>query len=121
VKPVVNEQSSDASHAAIAAASSARPIRRIGIFSTTAFIASGALAIVAIASGVSNSVGAIALTVSPVVASSLPRLFVYAMTPHLAAEYAACYGLPSLPAIDETLMMRPQPRRIIGGANARQQ
>src|SRR5437867_3348646 len=68
-----------------------------------------------------DSVGAIALTVTPVVASSLPRLFVNAMTPPLAAEYAAWNGLPSFPAIDDTLMMRPQPRRIIAGANARQQ
>jgi len=43
----------------------------------------------------------------PVFASSLPRDFVRPMTAAFDAEYADALGLPSLPAIEATLTIRP--------------
>ena len=40
-------------------------------------------------------------------ASSLPSDFVSAMTPALAVLYADAFGLPSLPATEEIVTMRP--------------
>src|SRR6266536_319515 len=59
--------------------------------------------------GVSISAGVTQFTRIPFAASSLPMDFVSPITPALAAEYAAAYGLPSLPAIEEMLTIRPQP------------
>ena len=47
--------------------------------------------------------------------------FVRPMTPAFAVEYAAANGLPSLPAIDAMLTMRPQPRSSMYGIAAREQ
>ena len=47
------------------------------------------------------------LTVTPLSVSSLARLLVSAITPAFAAEYAELFGLPSLPAIEAMLTMRP--------------
>ena len=57
--------------------------------------------------GVSTGEGVTQLTSTPVVATSLPIAFVMPMTAALAAEYAAAIGLPSLPATDARLTMRP--------------
>ena len=57
--------------------------------------------------GVSTGAGATQFTSTPVVARSLPIDFVSPITPALAAEYAAAMGLPSLPATEATLTMRP--------------
>jgi hypothetical protein len=54
-------------------------------------------------------------------ATSLPIAFVSAITAAFDAEYAAAIGLPSLPAIEETLTIRPYPRSIMLGSTARLQ
>ena len=57
--------------------------------------------------GVSITAGAMQLTETPVPAKSLPTDFVSAITAAYDAAYAAAIGLPSLPAIEATLTMRP--------------
>ncbi len=59
------------------------------------------------------------LTSTPVVASSLPADFVRAITAAFEAEYAARFGLPSLPAMLAMFTTRPQPRSTMPGTNAR--
>src|SRR5207244_9323466 len=59
-------------------------------------------------------------TSTPDCASSLPSDLVSEMTPALEAEYATALGLPSLPAIEAMLTMRPYPALIMCGATARQ-
>ena len=56
---------------------------------------------------VSITAGAMQLMQTPVLAKSLPTAFVRAITAAFDAEYAAAIGLPSLPAIDATLTIRP--------------
>ena len=56
-----------------------------------------------------------ALTRTPVVASSFPTDFVRAMTAAFDAEYAARFGLPSLPAMLAKLTIRPHPVCTIPG------
>ena len=69
--------------------------------------------------GVSKTAGATELTMTPVVASSLARALVIAITAAFDAEYALSLGLPSLPAIDAMLTIRPQPRPTMPGTTAR--
>ena len=57
--------------------------------------------------GVSTGAGVTQLTSTPVVATSLPIDFVMPITAAFAAEYAAAIGLPSLPATEARLTMRP--------------
>src|SRR6266568_7860551 len=64
--------------------------------------------------------GVMAFTQTPAVASSLPSDLVSEMTPALDAEYANALGLPSLPAIEAMLTMRPYPALTMYGATARQ-
>ena len=64
--------------------------------------------------------GATAFTAMPRVATSLARAFVRPMTPALAVEYGTRVGLPSLPAMDAILMMRPLPAASITRMAARQ-
>src|SRR4051794_38019628 len=70
--------------------------------------------------GVSMTAGAIALTRTPDVASSLPSDLVRPMTAALDAEYGDMSGFPSLPAMLAMLTIRPQPRSRMPGTNARQ-
>jgi len=69
--------------------------------------------------GVAMTAGAMTFTRTPLVASSLPRDLVIAITAALDAEYAESPAFPSLPAMLATLTMRPQPRSIMPGAKAR--
>src|SRR5690349_3670682 len=64
--------------------------------------------------------GVTQLTSTPVCASSLPRDFVREMTPAFEAEYATALGLPSLPATEAMLTIRPYLALTIWGATARQ-
>ena len=65
--------------------------------------------------------GATQFTSTPVRARSLPIAFVIPITAAFDAEYAAAIGLPSFPAIEARLTMRPYPRSTIPGATARLQ
>ena len=51
--------------------------------------------------------GAMQLTRMPLPATSLPIAFVIPITAAFDEEYAPAIGLPSLPAIEATLTMRP--------------
>src|SRR6187200_478635 len=108
--------SSETSHETSAASSSGRPRRRIGMSDTSRSRTSGAVSAFI---GVSNTAGATELTMTPVVASSLARALVSAITAAFDAEYALRFGLPSLPAIDARLTIRPQPRSTMPGTTAR--
>ena len=57
--------------------------------------------------GVLITAGAMQLTRIPVPATSFPTAFVSAITPAFEDEYAPAIGLPSLPAIEATLTIRP--------------
>ena len=70
--------------------------------------------------GVAMTAGAIELTSTPVVASSLASALVIPITAALLAEYALSPGLPSLPAMLAMFTIRPHPRSTIPGTNARQ-
>ena len=63
--------------------------------------------VISLKRSVSVMAGARELTVTPLSVSSLARLLVSAITPAFAAEYAELFGLPSLPAIEAMLTMRP--------------
>src|SRR3954470_14940875 len=65
--------------------------------------------------------GVTQLTSTPACASSLPRLLVSEIAPALEAEYATAFGLPSLPATEAMLTMRPYLALAMSGATARQQ
>src|SRR5258706_4255616 len=65
--------------------------------------------------------GVTQLTRTPLCASSLPSDFVSEMTPAFEAEYATALGLPSFPATEAMLTMRPYFAFTIFGATARQQ
>src|ERR1041384_4720613 len=64
--------------------------------------------------------GVTQFTSTPSFASSLPRLLVSEITPAFEAEYATALGLPSLPATEAMLTMRPYFALTIFGATARQ-
>src|SRR5262245_17334184 len=64
--------------------------------------------------------GVTQLTRTPDWASSFPSDFVKAMTPALDALYATALGLPSFPAIEAMLTMRPYFFATMCGATARQ-
>src|SRR5882672_9986507 len=64
--------------------------------------------------------GVTQLTSTPVCASSFPSDLVSAITPALEALYATALGLPSLPAIEAMLTMRPYLRLTMWGTTARQ-
>src|SRR5215470_4105040 len=71
--------------------------------------------------GVRTAAGVTQFTRISVSASSLPRDLVSAITAALLALYADAFGLPSLPATEAMLTMRPKLRARIGGTTARQQ
>ena len=75
---VENEHSDDASHATIAAASSTSRKRPIGIFDS---MKSMCACVIVAKSAVFAAAGAIALTSTPFVASSLPSDLVSAISP----------------------------------------
>src|SRR5262252_10201774 len=64
--------------------------------------------------------GVTQLTRTPARANSFPSDLVSAITPAFEALYATALGLPSLPAIDAMLTMRPYLRFTMWGATARQ-
>src|SRR5262245_6572549 len=116
VAPVAKVQRSDASHATISATSSTSPKRFIGILLSMYWMC---CSVIWLNSSVLTTAGATQFTSTPVVASSLPRDLVNPMTPALAAEYAEALGLPSLPATEAMLTMRPRPRLAMPPATAR--
>ena len=68
-----------------------------------------------------TAAGVTQLTRTPVSASSLPSDLVSAITAALLALYALAFGLPSLPATDAMLTMRPYPACRMTGTTSRQQ
>ena len=71
-------------------------------------------------SSVPITAGATALTTIPWVATSLASALVSPMTPALAVEYGTSVGLPSLPAMEAMLTMRPLCRGRMSLTAARQ-
>ena len=104
VRPVVNEQSLDAQKAARLAISSTVTKRPRGIFDNMKSMCS---CVIWSKIAVFAAAGVMQLTDMSCAASSLPSDFVSAITPAFEAEYAGAFGLPSLPAIEATLTMRP--------------
>src|SRR5436190_21778561 len=100
--PVENEQSSVASQQTSAAISSTLTKRPIGILESMNLANSG---VTWSRMAVCAAAGATQLTSTPVCASSLPSALVNAISPPLAAAYAAALGLPSLAAIEAMLTM----------------
>src|SRR5262249_25237583 len=102
--PVVNEQSAEAQKAASAAISSTSTNRPRGIFdsmkSMCSWVIWSKIAVLAAA-------GVMAFTAMSLSASSLPSDLVSAISAAFEAEYAGALGLPSLPAIEAMLTMRP--------------
>src|SRR4051794_4102646 len=80
--PVVNEQSSEHSHATSAAASAVFPNRPIGIFDRMYSTCCG---VICLRMSVSITAGVMQFTRIPLVASSLPSALVNPITPALAA------------------------------------
>src|SRR6266850_529631 len=114
--PVENEQSAEASQHTSAAISSTCTKRPIGILDSMYWICFSVIwsKIAVFAAGVTQ------FTSTPDCASSLPSDLVSAITPALEAEYATALGLPSLPAIEAMLTMRPYPALTMCGATSRQ-
>src|SRR5512137_1715562 len=102
--PVENEHSSLASQQTIAAISSTPPKRPSGIFDS---MKSMCCCEIWSKIAVRTAAGVTQLTRMPVFASSLPNDLVSPITPAFDALYADAVGLPSLPAIDAMLTMRP--------------
>src|SRR5439155_11164729 len=115
--PVENEHSSEDSHATSAATSSGLPTRPIGIFATSMSTVERSICW---SSSVPITAGATALTRIPWVATSLASALVSPMTPALAVEYGTSVGLPSLPAMEAMLTMRPLCRGRMSLTAARQ-
>src|ERR1700716_3055025 len=116
--PVENEQSAEASQHTSAAISSTCTKRPIGILESMYLMCASVIwskIAVFAAAGVKQ------FTSTPDCASSLPSDLVSEMTPALDAEYATALGLPSLPAPEAMLTMRPYPALTMCGATARQQ
>src|SRR6218665_1376677 len=101
---VVKEHSSLASHAITAAISSTVPKRPIGIFES---LKSMCCCDIWSKIAVRAAAGVIALPVMLDCPSSFPSDVVKPMTAALEALYAEAFGLPSLPATEATLTMRP--------------
>src|SRR5689334_12663569 len=104
VAPVENEHSADASQAIIAATSSGFPARPMGMRDSAVSMRCGVMVDM---SSVSIIAGVMQLTRMPVPASSLPSDLVNAITAAFDALYADTIALPSLPAVDDMLTMRP--------------
>src|SRR6266850_6121340 len=115
--PVENEQSSDASQQTNDAISSTFTKRPIGILDSMNWMN---CSVICSKIAVFAAAGVTQLTSTPDCASSLPSDLVSAITPALDAEYATALGLPSLPAIEAMLTMRPYPALTMCGATARQ-
>src|SRR6218665_528061 len=115
---VVKEHSSLASQAITAAISSTVPKRPIGIFES---MKSMCCCDIWSKIAVRTAAGVIAFTVMLDCASSLPSDLVKRMTAALEALYAEAFGLPSLPATEATLTMRPQLPDSMYGTIARLQ
>src|SRR5262249_19627270 len=69
----------------------------------------------------STAPGRIALTRMFDGPSSIARLFVKPIPPHLAEEYGVRKGYPNRPAIDDRLMMLPPPAALSNGTARRVQ
>src|SRR6476661_6433563 len=115
---VENEQSSLASQHTSAATSSTLTKRFIGIFESMYWMW---LSVICSKIAVLAAAGVTQFTSTPDCANSLPSDLVSEITPALDAEYATALGLPSLPAIEAMLTMRPYPALTMCGATARQQ
>src|SRR2546423_10824817 len=102
--PVENEQSADASQQTSEATSSTLTKRFIGIFDSMYWMCSS---VIWSKIAVFAAAGVTQFTRTPLRASSLPSDFVSEMTPAFEAEYATAFGLPSLPAIEAMLTIRP--------------
>src|SRR5207248_3174298 len=116
--PVENEQSALASQHTSAAISSTLTKRFIGILDSMYWMC---CSVIWSKIAVFAAAGVTQFTSTPVWASSLPSDLVREMTPAFDAEYATALGLPSLPAIEAMLTMRPYPAFTMCGATARQQ
>src|SRR5688500_11848632 len=116
--PVENEFSSDESQVASAASSSICRKRPRGIFDS---IQSRCDCDICSKIRVFAAAGVMQLTAMLSVASSLPSDLVRAMTPAFAVLYAEALALPSLPATDEIVTIRPYCCFSITGTIARQQ
>ena len=97
-------QSSLASQHTSDAISSTVPKRPMGIFDS---MKSMCCCVIWSKIAVRTAAGVTQLTRMPVEASSLPSDFVSAMTAAFDALYADALGLPSLPATEAMLTMRP--------------
>src|SRR5919202_1541326 len=102
--PVEKEQAGELSQATSSATSAGRPTRPIGILPTMYCTISW---LTWRKMSVSMTAGVAALKRMPDWASSLPSALVRPITPALAAESGARFGLPSLPAMDAMLTMAP--------------
>src|SRR2546429_9537707 len=116
--PVENEQSAEASQHTSAAISSTFTKRPIGILESMYLMC---VSVIWSKIAVFAAAGVTQFTSTPDCASSLPSDLVSEMTPPLDAEYATALGLPSLPATEAMLTMRPYPALPMCGATARQQ
>ncbi len=110
--PVLNELAAEQSHNTIPATSATIPRRFSGLAVTMVFTTSGPNLRM---SSVSIGPGATQFTRISVSQTSRDRAFVNAITPALAAEYAAKFGNPSLPASEPILTIRPCPARRMSG------
>ena len=110
--PVLNELAAEQSHNTIPATSATIPRRFSGLAVTMVFTTSGPNLRM---SSVSIGPGATQFTRISVSQTSRDRAFVNAITPALAAEYAAKLGNPSLPASEPILTIRPCPARRMSG------
>src|SRR5207249_9888360 len=115
--PVENEQSAEASQHTSAAISSTCTKRLIGILDSMYWVC---CSVIWSKIAVFAAAGVTQFTRTPDCASSLPSDLVSEMTPALDAEYATALGLPSLPATEAMLTMRPYPASTMCGATARQ-
>src|SRR5712664_3626384 len=116
--PVENEQSEEASQHASAAISSTCTKRASGILDSMYWMC---VSVIWSKIAVFAAAGVTQFTSTPDCASSLPSDLVSEMTPALDAEYATALGLPSLPATEAMLTMRPYPALTMCVATARQQ
>ncbi len=101
--PVLNELAAEQSHKTIPATSATLPRRFSGLAVTMVFTTSGPNLRM---SSVSIGPGATQFTRMSVSQTSRDRAFVNAITPALAAEYAARLGNPSLPASEQGRIAR---------------
>src|SRR3989454_11606604 len=102
--PVENEQSAEARQDTRSALASTCTKRLIVILDSMYWMC---FSVIWSKIAVFAAAGVTQFTSTPDCASSLPSDLVSEMTPALDAEYATALGLPSLPAIEAMLTMRP--------------